>query len=148
MPSLTFAIYLLLVSGLGINRAEAMAGTLNAPSLAMTSETSLQLRTNLLAALSESDCKFLDGDFINASTTLRYGGSTESLMRLINRLRGIDGMRVWLGFVNEPSGPSWIVHHNGWVEAGQIYIRVNVGAAGFKPEQLELPVESSKPAGR
>ena len=70
------------------------------------------------------------------------------LTRLINQLSSIEGIRVFVGFVNEPSGPSWTVHHNGWADAAQIYIKVNVGAAGFKPEQLEVPVNTKKPALR
>ena len=148
MPSFRFAIYLLILSALGIHRAHAMAGTLKSPSVAMPAETSVQLRTNLLAALSESECKFLTGNFINASTTLQYGGSTESLNRLINHLSSMEGIRVLVGFVNEPSGSSWIISHNGWGDPAQIYIKVNVGAASFKPEQLQLSVDSSKQALR
>ena len=44
------------------------------------------LRTNLMAAITDKDYKFLDGHFINANTILHYGGPTESLNRFLTRL--------------------------------------------------------------
>src|SRR5215471_5735139 len=103
--------------------AHAMAGDLKSPSLAMPADTPQEFRTNLIAAISEKECKFLDGHFINAHTTLCYGGSTESLNHLIARLGAFEGVRVLVTFVKEPEGPSWTLSHNGWADPGNFFIQ-------------------------
>jgi hypothetical protein len=141
--------WMLLVSVLELalfepRRAFGLAGDLKSPSLSMPAATPVEFRTNVLAALSDKNCKFLDGHFINASTTLNYGGSTAALNQLINQLSSFEGLRVMVGFVSNAGGPSWIIQHNGWGDGGQIYIKINVAAPDFKPEQLQLSVAASK----
>ena len=135
----------LLLSALLLNsvaplKAHAMAGELKSPSLAMPAEMSEALRTNILAIIGDSECKFLDGNFINASTTLRYGGSTESLNSLIARLSELDGVRITLSFIREPGGPAWTLKHNGWADPGDFFIQINPAASTIKLERLYIGI--------
>src|SRR5438477_5715364 len=95
----------MLLNGVAPLHAHAMAGDLKAPSLAMPEGTPDAFRTNVLAILGDKECKFLDGTFINASTTLHYGGSTESLNNLVAKLSELDGVRISVTFITEPGGP-------------------------------------------
>ena len=121
-------------------KAAAMAGDLKNPSLAMPANTPVEFRTNLIGAISEKDCKFLDGSFINASTTLHYGGSTESLNHLLARLAQFDGVHVTISFAKEPAGPAWTLKHNGWADPGEIFITVNAVASSIQLEQLQIVI--------
>ncbi len=125
-------------SNVAVQEAHAMAGELRSPSLAMPADTSPAFRTNLLAVISSKDCQFLDGSFINASTTLHYGGSTEALNNLIARLGEIDGVRVTVNFVRNPGGPAWTLKHMGWGDPEGIFLEVNVAAPTIKLEQLSI----------
>ncbi|PWU10233.1 MAG: hypothetical protein C5B50_25805 [Verrucomicrobia bacterium] len=120
--------------------AFGLAGDLERPSLAMPASTPETFRTNLMAAISEKELNFLDGHFVNGSTTLHYGGSTEALNRLIARLSGMDGVRVWITFVKEPGGPAWTLSHNAWADAGGIALQINIAAATLKLEQLGITI--------
>jgi hypothetical protein len=121
-------------------KANAMAGELKKPSLAMPANTPVEFRTNLIAAISEKDCKFLEGSFINASTTLRYGGSTESLNHLLDRLAQFDRIRVTVSFARETAGPAWTLKHNGWADPGEIFITVNAASPSIQLEQLQIVI--------
>ena len=144
MAKLRNTIFFLALCLLGTVRAHAMAGQLRSPSIATPESISVQIRTNLLAVLSDKDCKFLDGNFINATTTLRYGGSTESLNKLIRELSGIGETGVAVTFTSDPGGPSWTIQHNGWGDPLQFNITVNVAAANFRPDKLQLSVTPAK----
>jgi hypothetical protein len=130
----------MLLDAISLTKVHALAGDLTSPSLAMPAETSEAVRTNLMAAISDKEYKFLDGHFINASTTLHYGGQTESLNRFLAKLGECDGVRLTVTFVKEPDGPAWTLTHNGWGAAGEIYIQINIAASEIKMEQLTITV--------
>lgn len=136
---MTWLCALLLHIG-AVIQVHAMAGDLKRPSLAFPENTPAALRTQLLAALEAEECKFMDGHFINANTTLRYGGSTESLNRLLARLSECEGIQINVTFTNEPGGAAWTITHNGWADADQIGVQVNLGATTLKLEQLGITV--------
>jgi hypothetical protein len=118
-----------------------MAGELNQPSIAMPAETSPALTQQILAALKDPECKFLDGHFVNATTTLNYVGSTASLNRLITNLTECDGIEVVVTFVKgEPSGPSWSINHSGWGGAKSFGIQINLAASALDLGQLAITV--------
>jgi hypothetical protein len=135
-----------LVCALALNclvavHARAMAGDLNQPSIAMPAETPSALREQLLAALKDPECKFLDGHFINATTTLNYGGSTPSLNRLITRLAECDCIEVVVTFVKgDAGGPSWTVNHSGWGAPNTFGIQINLAASALNLDQLAITV--------
>lgn len=135
----TCALVLNLIASLD---AHGAAGDLKSPSFAMPTDTPEGLRhtSNLLAAVSEKDCKFLDGHFMNAHTTLNYGGSTEALNRLLARLGEFGWIRLEVTFVKEPDGPAWTLSHNGGGDPGEIFVRINMAAPTIQIEQLELTV--------
>lgn len=140
------AIFALVLNIAAALNAHAAAGDLTSPSLSMPADTPLALRTNLLAAISERECKFLDGHFINAWTTLNYGGSTEALNHLLARLCGYDGVRLVVTFVKEPEGPAWTLSHNGNGDPGELFIKVNVAATTIDVGELEMTlIGHSKP---
>ncbi|HTL18168.1 MAG TPA: hypothetical protein VL793_13100 [Patescibacteria group bacterium] len=145
MNALKCLLLTVLLNSVCFTHAYGMAGDLKSPSLAMPSETPVSFRTNVIAAISEKDCKFIDGHFINAITTLHYGGSGAALSRLIARLGQIEGVRVQMTFVHEADGTAWTIQHNGWGEAGEIHIQVNLDARGMKLDDLQITVTGQTP---
>jgi hypothetical protein len=119
----------------------ALAGDLTFPSLSFSSEFPEAFRTNVMAAISKKECKFLDGHFVNANTTLHYGGSTESLNHLLARLAEIDGVRVVVTFVKEPGGPAWTLSHLGWGSPGTLSVQINTAAASIEMEKLAITAD-------
>jgi hypothetical protein len=130
----------LLLNGVAPVKAHAMAGELKTPSLAMPADTSEAFRTNILSIVGDKECKFHDGSFINASTTLHFGGSTESLNSLIAKLSEIDGVRVNVRFISEPGGPAWTLKHNGWGHPAEFFIEINPAASTIKLERLYIGI--------
>lgn len=122
--------------------ALGMAGDLKIPSLTMPSDTPPELHTKLISALSHKDCHFLDGRFINASTTLHYGGSAASLSGLIKQLASCEAMRVRVSFVRDTAGPCWTVKHNAWANPNDIFIQINTANPALDLRQLEITVLS------
>ena len=59
--------------------AFALAGGLSHPGVAMPTNLPPAFHTNLTAALTDAKVKFLGGNFVNAFTSLRYGGETRAL---------------------------------------------------------------------
>ena len=140
MSSIRFALYMLVLSGLGIQHAHAMAGTLKTPSVAMPEGTSVQLRTEPPRRLERAGLQVFERELHQREHDSAIRRLNRSLDRLISHLSNLEGIKVVVSFVNESAGPSWIISHNAWGDPAQIYIKVNVGAVGFKAEQLQLPI--------
>jgi hypothetical protein len=138
----------MLIAGAAI-RVFAMAGNLTSPSLAFPATTSPALRSRIIDIISQPECKFLRGRFINANTTLEYAGKTAALNRMIEQLAQCDGIRVHLAFAsgsaaawtapNSPADASWTIHHNGWAGADWIEIQVNPASELIQLGLLEIP---------
>lgn len=133
-----------LAMALGV-RVWGMAGDLDRPSLAFPKEIPAPLQSRILSALAQSEARFLHGRFINADTTLVYGGSTSALSTLLTDLAGSDGLRTRVKFVRGPANESWTVRHNAWGDARLIEIQVNVAAANLDWQQLVLPTWGANP---
>jgi hypothetical protein len=140
--------FALLVFGASF-RVHAMAGELSSPSLAFPAAFPQESRTRVIAILGDPECKFLGGHFINADTTLEYGGKTAALNRLLEKLSQCDGIQVHLAFSggraaawtlsNGSTNASWTVRHNGWADAGWIEIQVNTSSGLIELGLLEIP---------
>jgi hypothetical protein len=107
-------------------QVHAMAGDLNHPSIALPADAPQKFREQIMAILNDKDCKFLGGHFINANTTLQYGGSAEALSRMLAQLAECDGIRVQVTFVKKPGGEVWTLNHNAWADPGHIAVQVNL----------------------
>ena len=64
-------------------RVYALAGDLDHPSLALPANAPAELHSRLIRILDDKDAKFLRGHFVNAHTTLEYGGSTDALNQML-----------------------------------------------------------------
>lgn len=127
-------------------KAYAMAGDLKHPSIAMPAGTPQDVRTRLLAALSEPGYKFLDGHFINANTTLHYGGAALSLNRMLANLSHCAGVELNVTFTKgEPNGPTWTVNHSGWGAPMRFEVEVNVAASALDVTLLSITLTGREP---
>ena len=120
-------------------QAHAMAGDLEHPSIALPEGTPKAVRGQIISALNDEECKFLGGHFINAHTTLQYGGGTESLNRMLNRLAACDYFKITIRFIKQQSGVAWTVSHNAWANNEDLEVQVNLAAEGIQLEKLDLP---------
>ena len=75
-------------------RVEALAGNLDIPSLGFPSEMKETTREQIMAAIVDKSYQFIDGHFVNAFTTLRYGGEMKGLNRFLEKLAECEGMKV------------------------------------------------------
>ena len=116
-----------------------MAGDLAHPSIALPEGTGKEVREKIMSALNDEQCKFLEGHFINAHTTLQYGGGTESLNRMLNRLAACDYFRITVRFIKQESGAAWTVSHNAWANNEDLEIQVNLAAEGINLAKLDIP---------
>jgi hypothetical protein len=131
---LTFAFLLL-----ARHSALAMAGELKHPSIGLPENTPKDVCAQIIRALDDKQCRFLDGHFINASTTLRYGGQTESLNRMLAHLVECNFFKIRIRFTKQDPGVSWTINHNAWADSENLQILLNVAAETIELEKLELP---------
>ena len=127
-------------------RVLAMAGELQKPSLAFPAEIRPETRERLLTIISDPACKFLRGTFINANTTLDYGGPTEALNHLLERLAACDGICVHVTFTGGTDAAftgtadaSWTLRHSGWGAPNRIEVQVNPASGHIQLARLEIP---------
>ena len=128
-----------------VAKAYALAGDLKSPSLAFPTDMAEGLRTRIVEALNDRSARFLEGRFVNANTTLVYGGDTDGLAAMLARLVKCDGFRVNVSFFRGPVGHSWTLNHDAWREPGTIEIRVNLDATEIDLGKLELRLGSGQP---
>ncbi len=121
-------------------RVYALAGDLDHPSIALPANAPAELHGQLMRVLGDKDAKFLRGHFVNAHTTLEYGGSTEAVNRMLAKLAECGGIQVKVRFVRTADGPAWTLEHNAWGDPQLIQIQVNLSARSIKPEDLNIPV--------
>jgi len=140
MKNRILLLHSLMVALIAPVKTHAMAGELKEPGLAWLAATADTLRTRVATILNDKDCKFLGGHFINASTTLEYGGRTDSLNRLLSRVAECEGVRVKVSFTQENRSVAWTVRHNAWSEPTCLFVRVNLAASVIEATHLEMPV--------
>lgn len=116
-----------------------MAGDLAHPSIALPEATPKAVREQIGNALSDAECKFLEGNFINAHTTLQYGGGTDSLNRMLSQLSACDYFRITVRFIKQESGVAWTVNHNAWANNEDLEVQVNLASQGIQLEKLDIP---------
>jgi hypothetical protein len=98
-------------------RVYALAGDLDHPSIALPANAPAELHGQRIRILGDNDAKFLRGHFVNAHTTLEYGGSTEALNRMLAKLAECGGIQIKVRFVRTADGPAWTLDHNAWGDA-------------------------------
>jgi len=126
-------------------RAYALAGDVQNPSLAFPQDMPAAVQTRIVTALHAKAAKFLEGHFVNAGTTLDYGGDTGALAAMLAELVACDGVQVRLSFVRGPVGQSWTLKHNAWIEPATIRIELNLEAAAIDLQKLDLHLCSPPP---
>jgi hypothetical protein len=123
-------------------KAFALAGQLSSPSLAFPAEFPEASRTNILAALTHPDYKFISGAFVNGSTQLRYSGDTKALNLFLKRIAKCQDAVLSITFVPriemDPAA-SWSVFHTANGGGGQLEVQVSLHAAQIHLEELAIP---------
>lgn len=134
-------VVVLLALVLSDYRVEALAGSLDKPSLGFPSEMKKSTREQLMAALEDKSYRFIKGHFINAFTTLRYGGGMKGLNRFLEKLAECEGVKVVITYNEGLSGEgaTWLLQHNAWGEALQLVVSINTHAPRFDKSKLEIP---------
>jgi hypothetical protein len=112
------------------HRALALAGTLDRPSIAFPQSVEDGWRESVTRALETEGARFLDGNFINANTTLRYGGNTDSLSRFLDRLARCNGLKLRIRFDSKLDAV-WTVQHNAWIDSTAFEVRIS-------PDSIQL----------
>jgi hypothetical protein len=139
MKKLLFVFCGWLAFASAVVRVYALAGDLDHPSLALPANAPAELHGQLMRILDDKDAKFLRGHFVNAHTTLEYGGSTAALNQMLSKLSRCEGVRVTLRFTRTVGGAAWTLDHNAWGDARSVNIQVNVAAPSTKLEDLNIP---------
>ena len=118
----------------------AAMGILETPSLAMPRDYPKADYEKIKAVLERKDCKFLGGMWLNAATSLRYGGDTTSLNLFIEALSLCPNLKVHVLFYRPTGGNvggDWMVTQYGAVN--QVEVRINLASDKIKIENLALP---------
>ena len=123
------------------DRAYALAGTLDQPSLSFLSDEKLLDRESVMKAIGDKSFQFLSGFFVNASTTIRYGGDTAGLNRFLKRLSACHGARLVVRYVDSDSadGATWRLQHTAWGNARQFVVSIYAGSPQFEKDCLIIP---------
>jgi hypothetical protein len=96
-------------------------------------------KTNILARLRRTDCKFVEGSALNAVTTLKYAGDTAAINRFMQDLATCPGATLSVRFDGDPGDDSdWTIHHNAH-QPGDLVLRVNLKSKQIKLDALGIP---------
>jgi hypothetical protein len=103
-------------------------------------------RTNILASLKRSDCKFLGGSFINSFTSLNYGGDTRALNLFLSGLVNCPGVTLSVRFASEriPEDCDWQVTHMAG-EPAKLMVGINLQSSRIKLDALVIPESKGPP---
>ncbi|MBL9172502.1 MAG: hypothetical protein JNL10_03110 [Verrucomicrobiales bacterium] len=123
----------------GAHRVLALAGTLNRPSVALPESLGPGWRTQLMKVLEAPDAKFLGGQFINAVTTLRYGGDTGALNQFLAGLAECPEVQIRVQLVRDLDS-EWVLQHNGWSDGREFLLRVALDSGRIRLEDVQWPV--------
>jgi hypothetical protein len=140
--------------------AWALAGRLDKPSIVIPTTGDGELRqqdpvcTAMHKVLSDHAKQFVSGSFINAHSTMEFGGSTADLNALLKDLAGVEGAKLQIRFAKSSDDPArmqlddvdgplpyqWRIHHSAWVGDPQsLSITVYLGDGKIQAEDVELP---------
>ena len=124
-----------------ISEASALKFNLNRPGLALPEGFNEGTRMTIQNILEKPECKFIAGSALNWTTTLNYGGNTESLNHFIHSLSEIDGTRISISFAESlPDNCRWQVFHSAMDQNGMKFqIRINLHDNGVDLTQLFIP---------
>jgi hypothetical protein len=112
---------------------------LTKPSLAFPPDFPKSTKTNLLARLLPTDCKFVAGWALNASTTLKYAGDTPALNRFLQALATCPGVTLSVCFADGTDEDSdWTLTHNAH-QPGYLVMQVNLKSKQIKLDALAIP---------
>jgi hypothetical protein len=112
---------------------------LSEPSLAFPSDFPQSTKTNILARLRRTDCKFVEGSALNALTTLKYAGDTAALNSFMQDLATCPGTTLSVRFDDDTGDDSdWTIHHNAH-QPGDLVLRVNLKSRQIKLDALGIP---------
>lgn len=118
--------------------AFAMRGKIyTAAGIAFSSSYPEHARKQVQTALQNKDCKFLDGSFINAVSTLNFVGDTPSLNRCLGELAECPGTTVAVAFKTIEHECDWRLVHD--ADANKFHITVNLNSKQVNIEELVIP---------
>jgi hypothetical protein len=148
-------ILLLVVTACGLSTlasarpAWALAGSLDKPSIAIptTGEGELRQQDPVCAAmhkvLTDHAKQFVSGRFINAHSTMEFGGSTDELNAMLTDLAAVEGAKLQVRFAKSSEAPApyqWRIQHSAWVGDPQsLSITVYLGDGKIQAENVVLP---------
>jgi hypothetical protein len=113
---------------------------LTKPSLAFPRDFPESAKTNILARLRPTDCKFVSGSALNASTALNYAGDTAALNRFMQALADCPGVTLSVCFCDRPDEDSdWTMTHNAH-QPGYLVVQVNLRSKQVKLDALAIPL--------
>ncbi|HTE18190.1 MAG TPA: hypothetical protein VK689_07390, partial [Armatimonadota bacterium] len=117
--------------------AYALYGKLTTPSVAFAKGYPAASQAQVMAALKRPDSKFLGGHFLNAWTSLRYGGNTRALNLFLDDLVKCPGVTVHVGFKQLPDDTDWRVGH--MASGNRFQVEVNLSSERLNIEELYIP---------
>jgi hypothetical protein len=120
--------------------AWAALGTLDAPSLGTSKNFSEATYQKVKVVLERKDCKYLGGGWLNANTSLRYGGDTTALNKFVEALSLCPDVKVHVNFFRPSPGGvecDWMVTHD--AHTNELVVRINLASEKVKMEDLYLP---------
>lgn len=98
-----------------------------------------------MKVLEAPEAGFLGGQFVNAVTTLRYGGDTGALNRFLAGLSECPEARIRVQFVRDLDS-AWRLQHDGWSHGREFLVQVALGSDRIHLEEIQLPiVRGSRP---
>jgi broad specificity polyphosphatase/5'/3'-nucleotidase SurE len=133
---LTVAITVLVMMSTTV--AFAMRGKIdNAAGIAFSSSYPEHARKQVQAALQNKGCKSIDGSFINAVSTLNFGGDTPSINELLEELAECPGTRLAVSFKKIEHECDWRLIHD--AHTNRFHITVNLKSKQVNIEELVIP---------
>jgi hypothetical protein len=113
---------------------------LTKPSLSFPRDFPESTKTNILARLRPTDCKFAAGQALNASTTLKYAGDTAALNGFLQALATCPGVTLYVCFADDLDEDSdWILTHNAH-QPDYLVTQVNLKSKQIKLDALAIPL--------
>ncbi|MCC2669844.1 MAG: hypothetical protein K0Q72_2315, partial [Armatimonadetes bacterium] len=117
--------------------AWALAGSLDRPGIAFAGSYPAAAREKVMAVLDRKDAKFVDGNFVNAWTSLRYRGDVRAANMFVGELAGCPGVTVSVSLKRLPEDCDWRVGHD--AHTNRFQIEVNLASPRLELEELVIP---------
>ena len=127
-------------------RSFGLAGDLTKPALAFPKGFPESAQTNILSAIQRTDSKFIGGNFLNSSTTLKYGGDTRALNLFLEGLVKCPGVILSMRFDTESDSDDchWLLTHSA-LQPGRFTVHVNLKSSHIKLDDLTIPESKGPP---